>query len=105
MCVCMLPPCNYYNYSYSNYCNYCKDFNVKFLASVLQFPSVQIKKKVQENKSLATSLLVFSGLEQTEIFSACGHPVLCIVYCLLFHDQKTKQQMSTKKEGAVMQET
>lgn len=97
VCKCVLPLCNYCNYSYSNYCNYCEDFSVKFLASALKFPSVQIKKKVGENKSLLNELPVFSRVIQTEMPSACRPSMLCIVYCLLFHHQKIKQQSSIKK--------
>lgn len=71
------------------------------MASALAFPSVQIKKKVQENESLATSLPGFSGLVPTEISSACRY--LHCVYCLLLHDEKTKQRASIKNEGKIIQ--
>lgn len=59
VCLCVLPPCNY---SSSNYCNYGRDAHIEFLASALEFPSAQIKTKVQGDESLATQLPGISGL-------------------------------------------
>lgn len=59
VCLCVLPPCNY---SSGNYCNYGRDAHVEFLASALEFPSAQIKTKVQGDESLATQLPGISGL-------------------------------------------
>lgn len=38
-----------------------------------------------------------------QIFSACRHPVLSMVYGLLFHDENTKQQTSVKNEVGIIQ--